>query len=200
LPPRKYNLENRRRKQAELKARIAAATAQLHASKGAAKTSYADIAKHAGVSLPTVHSHFPTETELFIGCTTHVAERAPAIPVEEILQAPDLTAALQQLVTAMEALHRYYEPWSARRMEGYISFVADMLVDIRKRQTQLITQVLNHFLGNGNRRAMVAGCETLLSFDCWHRLARGHGLTRTDTRQILMQGLLAITANGPTND
>src|SRR5574340_1224790 len=102
MATRTYNAESRRRKQAELKARIAAAAAELHAAKGGSATSYADIAKHAGVSLPTVYSHFPTRHELFQGCTAHVAGKAPALPVETILAAPDLPAAADLLAAAME--------------------------------------------------------------------------------------------------
>jgi AcrR family transcriptional regulator len=200
MPTRKYNLETRRQKQAALKARIAAATADLHASKGAAATSYADIARQAGVSLPTVHSHFPTEAALFTSCTSHVAEHAPAIPVDKILQATTLGVALKRLITAMEAQHRYYEPWSARRMESYVSFLADLAEDIRKNRACLVAQILNHFLEHAVGRKVIAGCETLLSFDTWHRLVRGHGLTQAEARQILLQGLLSIIGPGATGD
>jgi AcrR family transcriptional regulator len=175
-----------------LKARIAAATAQLHASKGAAATSYADIARQAGVSLPTVHKHFPTETELFTGCTSHVAGHAPAIPIDKILQSTTLAEALERLIAVMEAQHRYYEPWSSRRMEGYVPFLAGLTDEIRKIQVGLVAQVLKHFLGSGQRRKVVAACETLLSFDTWYRLARSHGLSLVDTRKILHRSLLAI--------
>ena len=200
MASRKYNLETRRHKQATLKARIAAATAQLHANKGAAGTSYADIARQAGVSLPTVHSHFPTETELFTGCTSHVAEHAPTIAIDQILQATTLGAAIKRLVSAMEAQHRYYEPWSARRMEGYVPFLADLADEVRKGQSNLVAQILNHFLGPGQRRQVIAGCETLLSFDTWHRLVRSHGLTQAAARNILQQGLLSIIEPGTTLD
>ena len=198
MPPRKYNIETRRQKKAELKTRIASATAELHASKGAAATSYADIARHAGVSLPTVHSHFPTEDSLFLGCTSHVADSAPVIPVDEILAATDLPTAIGKLVDAMEQQHLYYQPWLAWRMEGYISYLADMSVDIRKQQSHLVASVLKQFLGPARRSKMVAVCETVLCFDFWHRLVHGHRLSRTAARQIMIQNLLAIVAAQPT--
>lgn len=199
MPTRKYNLETRRRKQAELKANIAAATADLHASKGAAATSYADIARHAGVSLPTVYSHFPTEDDLFLGCTTHVASRAPAFPIDEILGANSLSAAIEMLIAAIEEQHLYYEPWLAWRMEGYVSFLAELSTSVRIQQTEMITMVLTHFLGPSKRRKMTAGCETVLCFDCWHRLVRGHRLSRRAARQIMTQSLQAIIGLQPTS-
>jgi hypothetical protein len=100
----------------------------------------------------------------------------------------------------MEAQHRYYEPWSARRMEGYVPFLADLSTDIRKGQAKLVTQILNQYLGRGRRRSAIAGCETLLSFDTWHRLVRGHGLTLAETRRILLRAMLSLIEPGTTGD
>ena len=145
---RGYDNSSRRQKQADTKERIAAATAELHAVKGADKTSYADIAEHAGVSLPTVYSHFPTENDLFQGCTSHVGNRAPALAVEKILSAPELSAAIGLLVSEMEKQHLYFEPWLSRRMDSYIPFLADMSDDIRQQQTELVKLVLRQFFRN----------------------------------------------------
>ncbi len=196
-PTRKYDNKLRLQKQGELKSRIAAATAELHASKGAAETSYADIARQAGVSLPTVYSHFPDEDELFRGCTLHAADHAPILPVSEILGASSLSTAIELLVDAMEQQHIYYEPWSSRRMEGYVTFLAEMSVQVREQQSALIEKIMRHFLGPGKRHNMIAGCETVLSFDFWHRLVRGHGLPRSQARQILIQSLQSILEPKP---
>ena len=189
---RKYDNASRRQKRAALGQRIAAATAELHASQGPAETSYTDIARQAGVSLPTVYSHFPSEEALFQSCTSHVAERAPALPLDEILEAEDLTAALELLVMAMERQHRHYEPWLAWRMEGYIDTLAEMSARIRRQQSDLIARILARFLGKGPAKATIAGCETLLSFDCWHRLVRGHGLSFRAARKIVLQGMRSL--------
>ena len=192
MVPRKYKLDTRRRKQADLKARIAAATAELHATRGIAQTSYADIARHADVSPPTVYSHFPTQDDLFLGCTEHAIEHAPVFPLEQIMSAANLADAIDKLAAAFEQQHRYYEPWSAQRMEGYVPFLAKMFDQVRMRQTGLIDEILQYFLGRGRRRKAVAACETLLSFDCWHRLVRAHGLASSQARQVIVQGLLVI--------
>ncbi|MGD2171004.1 MAG: TetR/AcrR family transcriptional regulator [Gammaproteobacteria bacterium] len=191
-PRRRYDNETRRKKRAELTRRIAAATAELHATLGPADTSYADIARQAGVSLPTVYSHFPNEEELFQGCTSHVAERAPSLPVDDILKAPDLSAAIERLVLEMEKQHRHYEPWLAWRMDGYVGFLVEMSAQIRRQQTELISTILNRFPGSGTDKATTAGCETLLSFDSWHRLVRGHGLSFRAARQVMTRGILCL--------
>jgi AcrR family transcriptional regulator len=189
---RGYDNSSRRRKQADTKERIAAATAELHAVKGADKTSYADIAEHAGVSLPTVYSHFPTENDLFQGCTSHVGDRAPALAVEKILSAPELSTAIGLLVSEMEKQHLYFEPWLSRRMDSYIPFLAEMSDHIRQQQTELVKLVLRQFSGTGRRTTVVAGCESMLSFDLWHRLVRGHRLSLSAARGVLVKSMLAI--------
>jgi AcrR family transcriptional regulator len=192
MPTRPYNSELRQRRQAELKARIAATTAKLHAAKGASGTSYADIAAEAGVSLPTVYAHFPTQRELLEGCTGHVAAAAPPLPVEDLLAAADLPAAAEVLVAAMERQHLHFEPWLKWREDRTIPFLAELSGRVREERAALIARILERHLGPGDHREIVAGWETALSFDHWHRLARGHGLPHAAVRRMLVRGLNAI--------
>ena len=188
---RTYNSEKRREKQAELRARIAAAAAGLHARKGALATSYADIAAEAKVSLPTVYAHFPTMDDLLAGCTSHVAGRAPALPVADILEAPTLEQAAERLADAMEQQHVHFEPWLSWRENRVIPFLADLAGRVRDDRAALIARVLRRHCGPANHRAAVAAWETALSFDGWHRLARGHRLSRPAVRRATLQCLLA---------
>ena len=189
--PRAYNSENRLRKQAELRARIAEAAASLHARQGALATSYADIAAEAKVSLPTVYAHFPTMEALLDGCTRHVADRAPALPVEAILGAKKLDEAAVLLVDAMEQQHLHFEPWLSWRENRVIPFLTDMSGRVRDELAGLIARVLRQHCGPGAHRESVAAWETALSFDAWHRLARGHCLSRPAVRRATLQCLLA---------
>jgi len=197
LNTRAYNIETRRRQQAELKAGIAAATVELHAAKGATATSYADIAKHAGVSLPTVYKHFPTMDELLQGCTSHVIAKAPPFPAEEIMAAPDLPAAAELLVAAMEQQHLHFEPWFVWREDRVLPYLAEINEGFRKMQSAFVAKLLAQHLGKGVRREMVAGWESILSFDLWHRLVRNHGLPRPAARRVLVQCLLAVIEPTP---
>jgi AcrR family transcriptional regulator len=197
MPKRRYNLESRRRQQAERRAGIAAATARLHAAKGVIATSYADIAGQAGVSVPTVYSHFPTQRELLQGCTGHVAAVAPVIPVDRILGAADLSSAAELLVTAMEQQHLHFEPWLAKREDGVIAFLAELSAGMRQERTALVARLLEQYLGRAERREMIAGWESVLSFDLWHRLIRGHRLPRAAAKRVLVQCLLAMAGADP---
>ncbi|MGC2457344.1 MAG: TetR/AcrR family transcriptional regulator [Gallionellaceae bacterium] len=199
MKTRAYNIETRLRQQAALKASIAAATVELHAAKGAIATSYADIAKYAGVSLPTVYKHFPTLNELLQGCTSHVIAKAPQFPADEILAAPDLPAAAELLAAAMEQQHLHYEPWFTWREDRVIPFLAELSEGFRKMQSAFLTKLLAQHLGKGVRREMVAGWESALSFDLWHRLVRSHGLPRPAARRVLVHCLLAVIEPTPAS-
>lgn len=82
---RSYELKERAKRQQETRARIAEVTAQLHEEVGPARTTVTEVAKRAGVQRLTVYKHFPTETDLFAGCSAHFMSRHPF---------PDLTAPL----------------------------------------------------------------------------------------------------------
>jgi AcrR family transcriptional regulator len=192
MPARRYNSELRLRRQAELSARIAAAAARLHAAKGATTTSYADIAAKAGVSLPTVYAHFPTERELLQGCTAHVAAKAPSLPADEVLGAADLADAARILIDAIEQRHRHFEPWLAWREDRLIPFLAELSDSTRTELAALITRVMKRYLGPGQHREAIAAWESILSFDFWHRLARGHRLSRPAVRRVMLRSLQAL--------
>jgi len=60
-----------------------------------------------------------------------------------------------------------------------------------------VAGLLKRHLGAGVPREMVAGWESVLSFDLWHRLVRQHGLPRPAARRVLVQCLLAISGPEP---
>jgi hypothetical protein len=62
----------------------------------------------------------------------------------------------------------------------------------REQVAALIARVLKQHLGPGEHREVVAGWETVLSFDFWYRLTRGHRLSRPAVRRVIVQSLNAI--------
>jgi AcrR family transcriptional regulator len=197
MATRSYNSDTRRQRQSELRARIAAAAAELHAIKGAVATSYADIAERAGVSLPTVYSHFPSQHDLMGACTSHVAAQAPPLAVDEILGAPDLGSAAERLVAGADKLNAHFEPWMAWHEQRLIPFLAEMGEVRRKRQGALIVELLSRHLGPGDHRELAAAWESLIHFDLWHRLVRAHKLSRLAVRALLVRLLLAAAGPRP---
>lgn len=197
MATRTYNNDARRQKQAELTAHMAAAAAGLHAEKGAVATSYADIAERAGVSLPTVYKHFPTPETLLEACTGHAASLAPPLPAVAILGAPDLPAAAQGLVNAMDRLHAYYEPWTAWGEHRVLPALAAIVEAQRRRTTEFIAQVLSRHVEPPRVAELAAVWESLLHFDMWHRLVRVHKLGRAQARRTLLHVLLAVAGPQP---
>lgn len=193
---RTYNNETRLQQQAELKARIAAAAADLHATQGALATSYAQIADRAGVSLPTVYKHYPPLEELVQACTGHVAARAPAFPQERVMEAPDLATAAQALVEACDALNAHFEPWAAWREHHRIEALRT-ITDARRREMRALCEALltRHGAAATSRDEVAALWETVLSFDTWQRLVREHKLARSTVRR--RQAELLLAAVGP---
>ena len=177
MAPRAYNNQTRQQLQTELKQHIVEAAAQLHAQKGGLGTTYADIAQAAGVSLPTVYKHFPQLDALFQSCTAHVAQPAPALPVDSILAAPDLASAAQALVDAMDQLNAYYEPWLVWRDHGRNQFLAEFGASAAQQLTGLCAASPGQALPAWpSWHEMAALWESLLHFEFWHRLVRGHQL------------------------
>jgi AcrR family transcriptional regulator len=95
---RKYEKKARAERQEETRSRIAAATAELHASVGPAHTTIAEIAERAGVQRPTVYNNFPTEKELFAACQAHFMSES---------QPPELGPA-DGLETVLTRLYRWW--------------------------------------------------------------------------------------------
>jgi AcrR family transcriptional regulator len=66
----KYELKKRAERHEETRLRIARATLELHEILGPALTTRSAIAERAGVTRPTVYSHFPDELSLGKACSS----------------------------------------------------------------------------------------------------------------------------------
>jgi AcrR family transcriptional regulator len=66
----KYELKKRAERQEQTRLRIARATLELHEILGPALTTRSAIAQRAGVTRPTVYSHFPDELSLGKACSS----------------------------------------------------------------------------------------------------------------------------------
>ena len=200
MPPRAYNNEMRQLQQADLKARIAEAAAQLHATQGVLATSYAQVAQQAGVSLPTVYKHFPTLDELVQACSGHVAAQAPTFPQQRLQEAPDLPAAVDVLVEACDRQHAHFEPWISWREHQRIPALAALAERNREQLQGLCHSLLERHGVTGDLTALAGVWESLLAFDFWQRLVRAHRLGRTAARARQRHLLLAAAGPAPAAD
>jgi AcrR family transcriptional regulator len=198
MAPRAYNNETRQQQQEQLKQRVAEAAARLHAERGVLATSYAEIAQAAGVSLPTMYKHFPDLGQLVRACSGHVTAHAPAFPTEEVLAAADLRTAAHVLVDSTDRLHAYFEPWKSWREANRIPVIAENAELQRARMVQLCEALMARHGVPGPHHEMAALWESLLDFELWQRLVRGHRLPRETVRAHLLSLLLAVTGPQPT--
>lgn len=197
MSTRPYDNTTRQQHQVELKARIAAATAELHAAQGVFGTSYAQIAQHAGVSLPTVYKHFPTLDELLQACTGHVRALAPAFPQERLLEEPNLPAAVGVLVEACDALNAHFEPWFAWHENKHLPVLQQQGEQRQARMLALCSTLLERHGAPGPHAQIAAIWDTLLHFDFWHRLKRDHQLSRAEIRACQLKLMLAVLGPQP---
>lgn len=101
----KYRLKARAVRREQTRARIVAATVELHEEVGPAHTTIAEIARRAGVQRLTVYSHFPESRDLLRACQGHFLA---AHPPPAIAPGAGTESHLQALQRALTDLYRWY--------------------------------------------------------------------------------------------
>ena len=102
---RPYRKTKRARQQEETRRRITRAAVELHGTVGPAKAGVTDVAKLAGVSRMTVYSHFPTERDLFMACSSHWASENP---FPDPSAWAEIDGPVERLGTALRELYAWY--------------------------------------------------------------------------------------------
>ncbi|QEX18950.1 hypothetical protein FRZ44_42620 [Hypericibacter terrae] len=192
MSPRRYRLGRRAEAKADTRERIVAAAVALHRKKGTIATRYADLARQAGVSLQTVHNHFPTLGALLPACTGMVAATAPQVTAAlfEPLQAPE--DRLDALMTALFAQHAHFEPWM-RWAVHEARAVPELEAGIRRWRDDLAAllakAVAPGFAGKPPAE-MVALLATLLDIESWLRLQSQSALSAKAANAALRHGAI----------
>ena len=110
---RKYELKKRAEREQETRLRIVRATVELHETVGPALTTRSAIAERAGVSRPTVYSHFPDELSLGKACSSLDLSENPLPDPEPWEEIADPESRLR---VALSELYYYF-----RRREGLLA-------------------------------------------------------------------------------
>ena len=120
----KYELKKRAERQQETRLRIARATLELHEILGPALTTRSAIAQRAGVTRPTVYSHFPDDLTLGKACSSLEMSDNPLPDPEPWAEIPDPERRLRM---ALGDLYSYFR----RRERLWANVLRDqeMLID-----------------------------------------------------------------------
>ena len=172
---RKYEQRERAAKQEETRRRIAAATAELHATVGPAKTTIAEVAKRAGVQRPTVYNNFDNDKELFAACQAHFLSESPP-------------PALDPARGLEENLRDLYAWWRANEsMSGNVARdrgAVPALDELMRETSDALFDGLADALGDDDEsRAFI---RVALTFGTWQTLAR-RGLSDAAAARLMSE-------------
>ena len=134
----KYRLRKRAESQAQTRQRIIDATVALHQEDGPFRTTIVAVASRAGVTRPTVYSHFPDERSLFRACGAHYRTANPPPDPTRWMAQEDPEERLRLALADMYAYYRQTEAMTLALlrdepymphlglMEGYHRFTAQI--------------------------------------------------------------------------
>lgn len=187
---RKYEMRERAQRQAETKQRIAAATAELHAEVGPARTTVAEIARRAGVQRLTVYNNFPDERELFAACQGHFLAQHPP---------PDLdpSAPLHEVLEGLYGWYRETEATTANvaRDRAAMPALDQLMAEGSDAWLAALADALAAAAGVRGRRAgrVRAAVALALDFWTWRRLVR-EGLDDRGAAALMTDAVAAAAA------
>lgn len=186
---RQYHQTVRAKKTASTRQRIIEAAVELHGTVGPANTSLSAVARNAGVSRPTLYSHFPDEASLFQACTMHWMSQDPPPDPAAWLEIDD---SCQRIGTALSEIYSHY----SRNEQMIANVFRDMYlvesmrsfnVPLVEESFAAITEILGSAFDDGpdlavRRRAIVS---VAISFHTWKSLVRIEGLTNEEAVDLM---------------
>jgi AcrR family transcriptional regulator len=192
----KYELKKRAERQEETRLRIARATLELHEILGPALTTRSAIAERAGVTRPTVYSHFPDELSLGKACSSLELSDNPLPDPgwwEEIAD-PE-----ERLRTALSDLYAYF-----RRREGlWANILRDQEMPLddpeaREADAEIMEPIFLHWermkqtlaAGWGSAEAypplQLSAIGLALDFQTWRAMVRTQGLSDEQAIELML--------------
>lgn len=191
--PRSYNSEKRKQLENEMRQRIVKATVKLHADKGAAATSYKDIAKKADVAIPTVYKHFPELSNLLYACTRHAAMLAPVQSEDAFTGIPSLRERVAALVHMRCKAHAYFHPWLRWGGERVIPEVISLLQDDGVMARNLILKAFSPAYPKGNApKEIMSMTLVLIGYHTWASLHANGGITQKQIETYLTNSICKL--------
>jgi len=200
----KYELKKRAERQQETRLRIARATLELHEILGPALTTRSAIAERAGVTRPTVYSHFPDELSLGKACSSlELSDN----PLPDPGRWEEIADPEERMRGALGDLYAYF-----RRREGlWANILRDQELTLdaddpeaREADAEIMGPIFAHWermretlaagwgSAEAHPRLRLGAIGLALDFQTWRAMARTQGLS--DEQAIeLMVGMVRCT-------
>jgi AcrR family transcriptional regulator len=190
----KYQLKKRAQREEETRLRIVRATVELHETVGPALTTRSAIAERAGVSRPTVYSHFPDELSLGKACSALGLSENP-LPDPGMWE--EIAGPEKRLREALSELYDYF-----RRREGLLANILRDQEMPHLKDDPDVREIMRPIVEHWERmqRALAMGWEihkshTLpllqgaiglaLDFQNWRTMVRKQGMTDEQAVELM---------------
>jgi AcrR family transcriptional regulator len=202
----KYELKKRAEKQEETRLRIVRATLELHESVGPALTTRSAIAERAGVTRPTVYSHFPDDLSLGKACSSlGLSEN----PLPDPGRWEEISDPEKRLRSALSDLYSYFR----RRERLWANILRDQELLYASNDPEALeaaAQIMGPILLHWDRmketiasgwgpseeipQVLLGAIGFALDFQAWRAMVRTQGMS--DEQAIeLMVGMVRCTAD-----
>jgi AcrR family transcriptional regulator len=202
----KYELKKRAERQEETRLRIARATLELHETVGPALTTRSAIAERAGVSRPTVYSHFPDDLSLGKACSSlDLSEN----PLPDPGRWEGISDPEERLRSALNDLYSYFR----RREQLWANVLRDQELlhanddpEALEADAEIMGPILLHWErmketivagwgpSEGIPQLLLGAIGFALDFRAWRAMVRMQGMS--DEQAIeLMVGMVRCTAD-----
>jgi AcrR family transcriptional regulator len=193
----KYKLKKRAQSQEETRLRIVRATLHLHETVGSTAATISAIAEKAGVSRPTIYSHFPDGLiSLGRACSSLELYENPLPDLQRWAQIADPE---ERLMSALAELYAYF-----RRREGlWTNIMRDAkLVDMSEELAPITahwermkeTLAAGWQASDGASRPLLVGAIGLaLDFNTWRTMVRQQGFTDEQAVELMTSTVRCVT-------
>jgi AcrR family transcriptional regulator len=202
----KYELKKRAERQEQTRLRIARATLELHESVGPALTTRSAIAQRAGVTRPTVYSHFPDDLSLGKACSSlDLSEN----PLPDPGRWEEISDPEERLRSALTDLYSYF----GRREQLWANVLRDQQLlysnddpEALEADAEIMGPILLHWEqmketiasgwgpSEGIPRLLLGAIGLALDFQAWRAMVRTQSMS--DEQAIeLMVGMVRCTAD-----
>ena len=194
----KYELKKRAERQEATRLRIARAALELHESVGPALTSRSAIAERAGVTRPTVYSHFPDDLSLGKACSSlGLSEN----PLPDPGRWEEISEPEERLRSALSDLYSYFR--RGERLWANILRDQELLYatgdpEALEADAEIMGPVLSHWermketiaAGWGSPeelpRLLLGAIGFALDFQAWRALVRTQGMSDEQAIELMV--------------